>query len=295
MEFGKLPPADLQQISFKLPDDAPLNKRVLTGTTATTFRINLGLTNWGFSQWAGNLYPPQIKEKDFLHYYSRQFNSIELNATHYKLYGAGTITKWKQASPPGFLFCPKMFKEVTHKGSLIGTKALVAEFCTAIESFDDRLGPVFIQLPETYSANRINELTEFLNYLPKTVTFFLEVRHPDWFLSSRLFDQLHALRIGAVLTDTAGRRDCAHMQLTIPKAFIRFVANDQHPTDYQRIDEWAERIRYWKNNGLLELNFFVHSPDEGKVLEIAAYAIERFNAVLEAGLKPLRLGGYTLF
>ena len=33
------------------------------------------------------------------------------------------------------------------------------------------------------------------------------------------------MNMGIVITDTAGRRDCAHMNLTIPKAFIRYVGN----------------------------------------------------------------------
>ena len=64
--------------------------------------------------------------------------------------------------------------------------------------------------------------------MPTDVQFFLEVRHPDWFtkdVSKELFETLHALNIGAVITDTAGRRDCAHMHLTIPKTFIRYVGN----------------------------------------------------------------------
>ncbi len=35
---------------------------------------------------------------------------------------------------------------------------------------------------------------------------------------------------------------CAHMHLTMPKAFVRFVANSMHQTDYTRLDAWIERI-----------------------------------------------------
>ena len=55
-----------------------------------------------------------------------------------------------------------------------------------------------------------------------------------------------------MITDTAGRRDCAHMHLTIPKAFIRYVGNSLHPTDYTRIDVWVERMKYWLDHGMEE-------------------------------------------
>ncbi len=75
------------------------------------------------------------------------------------------------------------------------------------------------------------------------------MRHPDWFkgsISEELFETLHTLNIGAVITDTAGRRDCAHMHLSIQKTFIRYVGNSLHPTDYTRIDEVMQTIAKYK-------------------------------------------------
>ena len=73
------------------------------------------------------------------------------------------------------------------------------------------------------------------------------MRHPAWFakkeIKYELFDTLKKLKMGAVITDTSGRRDCAHMHLPIPKAFIRYVGNSLHPTDYTRIDDWVKRVK----------------------------------------------------
>jgi uncharacterized protein YecE (DUF72 family) len=111
--------------------------------------------------------------------------------------------------------------------------------------------------------------------------FFLEVRHPDWFGDAQerkdLFDTLRTLKIGAVITDTAGRRDCAHMQLTVPKAFIRFVGNSLHPTDYTRCDEWVKRIKYWLANGLKELYFFMHMHEEATSPDLTVYLVDKLN------------------
>jgi hypothetical protein len=42
----------------------------------------------------GKIYPEKTKEKDFLQHYVEHYNSIELNATHYKVYDAEAIKKW---------------------------------------------------------------------------------------------------------------------------------------------------------------------------------------------------------
>jgi uncharacterized protein YecE (DUF72 family) len=122
--------------------------------------------------------------------------------------------------------------------------------------------------------------------------FFVEVRHRDWFVKDKireeLFTTLKAMNIGAVITDTSGRRDCAHMHLTIPKAFIRYVGNSLHPTDYTRMDEWVERIKYWLDNGLEDLYFFMHMHDETYSPELTVYLVDKMNAVCGLNLmKPV--------
>ena len=94
--------------------------------------------------------------------------------------------------------------------------------------------------------------------------------------------------MGAVITDTAGRRDCAHMNITMPKTFIRYVGNSLHKTDYTRIDEWVERIKYWLDNGLKELYFFMHMHDEAKSPELTVYLADKLNAACGLDLhKPI--------
>jgi len=100
-----------------------------------------------------------------------------------------------------------------------------------------------------------------------------------------LLSYLRDNNMGAVITDTAGRRDCAHMYLTIPKAFIRFVGNSLHPTDFTRIDDWVKRLKYWLNNGLKELFFFVHMHDEATSPELALYLVDRINKECNLELK----------
>lgn len=97
------------------------------------------------------------------------------------------------------------------------------------------------------------------------------------------------LGIGTVITDSSGRRDVIHMRLTAPVAFIRFVANNGHPTDFLRIDAWAERLKTWIDKGLHEIYFIVHSHNEIHAPELVHYTIEEFNKKCGTTLKPPRL------
>ena len=284
MEFGRVPESELDNINFKLAADPAFNKTILTDKRVTTPKVYIGCAKWGRTEWVGKIYPPKTKEKDFLDHYVKHYNSIELNATHYKIYGATGIAKWAaKAGDKDFLFCPKMYQGVTHRGSLLNKEFITTEFLRGIVAFEKHLGPVFVQVSDLFTPKRKEELFIFLRSLPTDMSFFVEVRHPDWFripsVRDELTEFLRSVNMGMVITDTSGRRDCAHMYLTVPKAFIRYVGNSLHPTDYTRVDAWIDRIKYWLDKGLQELYFFMHMHDEAKSPELTVYLVDKLNAV----------------
>lgn len=301
MEFGRVPVAELESIHFSLPAEPEENLQVLGGRSVDAPKLYLGCAKWGRKEWIGKIYPPKTKEKDFLEHYVKHYNCIELNATHYKVYDEAAIGKWAaKAAGRDFLFCPKMYQGVTHYGNLQGKEFITTEFLKGLMAFGEHLGPIFVQVSDAFSPGRKNELFDFLQSLPTDLQFFLEVRHPSWFgdaaIRKELFGFLTERKLGAVITDTSGRRDCARMQLTIPKAFIRYVGNSLHPTDYTRIDEWIARIQYWIDQGLEELYFFMHMHDEAFSPELTVYLVDRLNAACGLNLlKPGFLPPQTLF
>jgi len=291
MEFGRVEEKELSKIDFVLPDDPAFNKKILNGKAVKHPKVYIGCAKWGRTEWVGKIYPPKTKEKDFLQHYVDHYNAIELNATHYKVYGEAGIRKWaEKAKGKDFLFCPKMYKGITHFGNLKGKEFITNEFFRGIMGFEKHLGPIFVQVSDTFSPKRKDELFTYLETLPKDLQFFLEVRHPDWFGKEKdrddLFNFLKKQHIGAVITDTAGRRDCAHMYLTIPKVFIRYVGNSLHPTDYTRIDDWIKRMKYWMDNGMKEIYFFMHMHDEATSPELTVYLVDKMNK--ECGLDLIK-------
>jgi uncharacterized protein YecE (DUF72 family) len=306
MEFGRVDEQLLDTIDFSLPKEPAYNKTILKGKKIKDAKVYVGCAKWGRTEWVGKIYPPKTKEKDFLQHYVEHYNCIELNATHYKVYGEAGIRKWAEKAkarpddPVGrgrdFKFCPKMYQGVTHRGSLKGKDFITNEFFRGIMGFEEHLGPIFIQVSDSFSPKRKEELFDYLKSLPKDLQFFLEVRHPDWFGNKQVFESmcssLQQLNMGAVITDTAGRRDCAHMHLTVPKAFIRYVGNSLHKTDYTRCDAWVQRMKHWVQNGMEELYFFMHMHDEATSPELTVYLVDKMNAELELNLiKPKFIEG----
>lgn len=281
MEFGRVAEKELNKVDFSLPEEPAANKLVLKKRSQNPL-IYLGCAKWGRKEWVGKIYPKGTKDANFLEHYVKHYNSIELNATHYQIYGPEAIGKWAaKAKGKDFKFCPKVPQMISHYSNFSNADSLTTDFLAGILAFEKNLGPVFLQVSERYSPKQREQLFKYMGTLPADLQFFLEVRHPDWFadgsVRKELFDTLRSLKWGAVITDTAGRRDCAHMELTIPKAFIRYVGNSLHPTDYTRTDAWVERIKYWLDHGLHELYFFMHMHDEAYSPELTVYLVDHLN------------------
>ena len=288
MDFGKVSKNKLNKIDFGLPPEPATNKLVLKGKKVKNPRVNIGCAKWGRKEWIGKIYPKGTKDANFLDEYVKHYNSVELNATHYKLYNNADLQKWvDKVKNKNFKFSPKVYQSISHFGSFKDKKFLTDTFLESIMTFGKHLGAVFLQVSDRFAPKRKEELFEYLQSLPKDVQFFLEVRHPDWFLkpaNEELFQKLKQLKIGAVITDTAGRRDCCHMHLTIPKTFIRYVGNSLHKTDFPRIDSWVKRIKYWIENGIQEVNFFMHMHEEATSPELTIYLVDKLNKACNLNL-----------
>jgi uncharacterized protein YecE (DUF72 family) len=293
MDFGKA--ESIEGIDYTLQVDHPSNSRFLNGMRGEKLKVYVGCAKWGRPDWIPKLYPRGTKEKDFLSHYVQHFNSIELNATHYRIFDSAVVEKWRDTAPEGFLFCPKFYNGITHLRRLKNTETLTDSFYESVSNLGEKLGPLFLQLPPNFGLKNIDVLSSYLIRLPKDIPVFLELRHEEWFGNSAQLEDFYLLLaeegIGMVITDTSDRRDCAHMRLTTRTAFIRFVGNSLHPTDYTRIDDWVNRIERWINSGLKELYFFMHQHEELYSPELCQYLIKKLNDQCTLKLSVPKLNG----
>ena len=281
MEFGKIEPESLASIDFALPSDHPETLRILSSAPKAKPSVYVGCAKWGRKDWIGKIYPPGTKEADFLPLYARSFNSIELNATFYKIPSFRQAQEWSSKAGAGFLFSPKISNSISHIHRLKNTTERMDRFLSGIAGFGPTLGPVFLMLHPGMGPKSLDTIEAFLQSIPKEIKIFVELRHEGWYesaeISETVFQMLERNGAGAVITDVAGRRDCLHARLTTPDAFIRFVGNDLHATDYSRVDAWIQRIKTWMDAGLSRVYFYLHENTELYSPVIAKYAIEQFN------------------
>jgi uncharacterized protein YecE (DUF72 family) len=290
MDFGKL--ESIKGIDFTIPKDHPSTTQLLKKQKPAKkipLKLYVGCAKWGRPDWIGKIYPKGTKAKDFLAEYVKHYNSIELNAMFYNLQPKTVIRKWASLAGDDFRFCPKYSNTITHLRQLRNAESTTDQYIDHMLSFGDKLGPCFMQLSDRFAPNRADVITDYLKKLPRDFQTVIELRHPSWFEKDKVvdetFDLFAELGIGTVITDTSGRRDCLHMRLTTPMAFIRWVGNDMHPTDFGRIDSWVERIKTWIDMGLREIYFFIHNHDEKFTPELSKYAIEQFNKQCGTTLK----------
>jgi uncharacterized protein YecE (DUF72 family) len=285
MDFGKLP--NIDEINFSLPADHAGVNKVLGGERSADLKVYVGAPVWNDPGYIGTLYPSSAKTSSYLKYYARQFNCIELNATHYKIPEAATVAKWKKSVNDKFKFCPKVPQTISHAVRFEETIPEMNYFIEAVKALEENLGTCFLQLPPTFSAKGKDTLMHFLDYI-NPVELSVELRHPDWFEKpddlKELSNFLYKKKMGLLVTDVAGRRDVMHMRLTNKTAMVRFQAHDLHPTDYQRLDEWIERCKDWIDNGLETLYFFLHLHDKSHTVTLADYFIKRLNQHLHKKL-----------
>ncbi len=282
MEFGRVTPEELETVSFTLPADRPETTRLLKDNNFTGKpQIFTGCAKWGRKDWIGKIYPKGTKEADFLNLYAKHFNCIELNATFYRMPTVSQTQGWRQKVGDDFKFCPKFTDQITHIRRLKDVKELTDRFLEGISGFGNTLGPLFLMPHPGMAPKTIDNIQAFVELLPDDIELFVELRHPEWFSNEAVFNDLSQrltkLQTGMVITDAAGRRDCAHMRLTTPEAFIRFVGNGLHPSDYTRVDDWVQRIKQWMSQGIEKVYFFMHQHEELHSPELIKYLIQELN------------------
>lgn len=296
MDFGKLPdPAALDGLDLTLPPDPPENALLLAQHPRTgPPEIYLGCPSWNHPEWMGKVYRPGPKSRDFLSEYVHQFTGIEVNATAYNLPSEKTVAHWAAVAPPGFRYCVKLPQTVTHYGSPLNKLPQTQAFTERMAPLAAHMGPALLQFSERFSPKSAPDLLAYLEQYPGGQRPAVELRHPGFFTPGGppWLDWLTRLGCPAVITDTAGRRDVVHMRLTTPVALVRFTGNNLHPTDYARLDAWAQRLALWLEQGLHAAYFFVHTSPKEFCPELVAAFTQRLAATTGLPLPQWReVGG----
>src|SRR5215218_6390880 len=132
--------------------------------------LYLGTSGWSYADWEGTLYPEGIPPGSRLAEYARHYATVEIDSTFYGTPRRSTVEKWREIVPAGFLFAAKVPQELTHERNLVQT----------MQALEDRLGPLLLQLPPSFTVEGMGVLEDFLSTLPQGPRYAVEVRHRSW-------------------------------------------------------------------------------------------------------------------
>jgi uncharacterized protein YecE (DUF72 family) len=231
--------------------------------------LYLGTSGFSYNDWVGNFYPHGMPRRDWLGYYAREFNALELNSTYYALPKPSILEAMIHKTGEGFLFSVKANQEMTHQRQQ-DNKVFTA-FVHMLQPFIDagKLGCVLAQFPFSFGFSRQNfgYLALFREWL-KDMPLVVEFRNAQW-LKPEVFDWLRKHDIGFCCVDEPQLAKLLPplAEVTSDIGYVRFHGRNaakwwQHQYAYERYDytysadeikEWLPRIS--KLNSLAEKTF----------------------------------------
>jgi uncharacterized protein YecE (DUF72 family) len=250
--------------------------------------LYLGCPIWSFKGWVGNFYPKGTKSTDFLREYASRLTTIEGNTTFYAVPAIKTLEAWIEQTPETFRFCPKVPKAISHNGKLSDYVERALQFAEVMRPLASRLGPMFLQLPPSYSPRLLGDLRKFIEAWPHDVRLAVEIRHLDW------FDSPHEESLNQLLSDhnmarvTIDTRPIRNLQgdavlagssyesliearerkpdvPVVPKrtadfVFVRYIGHPELRFNVEYLDEWGNYFPAQMRTGA-DVYAFCHSPD----------------------------------
>jgi uncharacterized protein YecE (DUF72 family) len=249
--------------------------------------IFIGCPVWSFKGWVGNFYPKGTKPAGFLFEYARRLTTVEGNTTFYAIPSRETVRGWAAVLPESFRFCPKIPKVISHDGKLTDHLDAAYAFIEVMNPLGSRLGPMFLQLPPSYSPRLLEDLKTFLAAWPPEIRLGVEVRHLDWFESPHresLFRLLSDHNMARVVIDTRPIRSLEGEKIlegsvyqslleareqkpdvpilterTSDFIFVRYIGHPEMETNQAFLEEWANYVSSQLNSGA-NAYIFCHSP-----------------------------------
>jgi len=223
---------------------------------ASGHRIVLGTSGFSFADWVGPFYPPGTPSRDFLPFYARHFDAVEVNSTYYRVPHPRVMEHLVRKTPDRFRFVVKLHQSMTHQRSL--DPGLYAEFLGVLEPLKraGRYDGLLAQFPWSFcrTEEHRRHLAGLRLLLPEE-PLFVEFRHDSW-LTPALEPSLRREHIGFCAVDEP---PLPHLMppvtmVTTEDAYVRFHGRNsetwwsggsrRYDYDYPEAElrEWIRKI-----------------------------------------------------
>jgi uncharacterized protein YecE (DUF72 family) len=204
--------------------------------------VRIGCSGWNYPHWRGPIYPAAAPEERWLELYARWFDTVEVNASFYRLPTRKAVERWAGATPAAFCFALKASRYLTHVKRLRELPPGIERLAERIEPLREagKLGPILWQLPPHFRRDD-ERLARALDALPPGRHAF-EFRDETWF-ADRVYDLLRAHDIALVVADRAPGRPTPWLE-TVGWSYLRFHRGRARGGRYgrQALRTWATRI-----------------------------------------------------
>ncbi|MCW3013868.1 MAG: hypothetical protein JWO02_960 [Solirubrobacterales bacterium] len=209
--------------------------------------VRIGCSGWNYRSWRDGFYPSRLPASRWLEHYATRFDTVEVNATFYRLPSREAVARWVTQTPEGFVFTVKASRYLTHVRRLTDLEDGIHRFYERIEPLvaTPKLGPLLWQLPETFHRDD-DRLAGALAALPAGRHAF-EFRHPSWF-TPEVYAVLREHGAALVIGDHPARPFQTH-ELTADWTLVRFhYGRRGRRGNYsaRELDTWARRITAWR-------------------------------------------------
>jgi uncharacterized protein YecE (DUF72 family) len=230
-------------------------------------RIRIGTSGWEYGHWRGRFYPRDLSRERWLEFYAARFDTVELNASFYRLPEASTFERWAQRVPDGFKFAVKASRYLTHVRRLRDPEEPLERLQTRARRLGDRLGPTLYQLPPRWRPNP-ERLERFLAAIAGARDQVIEFRDARWY-RPEILAMLERAGASMCVHDMA---DSATTKPVGPLVYLRFHgAGERYGGSYstQRLAAWADRIARWVGEGHPVWAYFNNDLDGHAVTDAA--------------------------
>jgi uncharacterized protein YecE (DUF72 family) len=232
-------------------------------------RLCVGCSGWNYKSWSGRFYPPGLAPAEWLAYYLARFDTVETNATFYRLPARDTFARWREQTPDGFVMAIKASRYLTHLKRLLDPEEPVARLFEHAAGLGSRLGPVLYQLPASLTCDP-SRLAGVLAVLPRYLDLedgrlplqhVFEFRHPSWYVTDT-FALLEEHGAALCLHDMAG--SAVDGPTVGPFTYVRFHgAAGKYFGSYgdDVLAAWARRLAAEWRRGRDVYAYFNNDPD----------------------------------